>query len=232
MERAKSQKQLKMTDKDLRRPSEVIDQSFEQQDEDQKNKEMIAGNPQSPGPNSEARAYPKYFSRFPERPISGYVKFAMKTQRPPIQHGMPNYDPFGKQFIKSLAFVTDANSRKIPIKGFNLSKKSTPKEFFTEQEDNPDYTPNFEVVKKRINAGVLSMETIEARKGFEKPSLTKNEAFYAYEDFKNANNSHIFRKTRLVKLDKNLPRELDPTSGLPSFLQKTRPSSSTDHLKR
>lgn len=87
-------------------------------------------------------------------------------------------------------------------------------------------------MKKRINAGVLSMETMEGRKGFEKPSLTKNEAFYAYESYKDANTSHIFRKTRLVKLDKNLPRELDPTSGLPSFLQKTRPSSSADPLKR
>ena len=55
---------------------------------------MLAGNPHSP--SSEAKSYPKYFARFPERPISGYVKFAMKTQRPPIQYGMPNYDPFGK----------------------------------------------------------------------------------------------------------------------------------------
>jgi len=193
--------------------------------EDDRNLEHVQEIAQSPG--SQTKSYPKYFARFPERPVSGYVKFAMKTKRPPIQKGMSNYDPYGKQFIKSLALVTNTNSKNIPVKGFDLSK-ITPKAFFTSQADDHDYTPNFEHVKKRINTGVLCMETMEARKGFEKPSLTKNEAFYQYDDFKDANNSHIFRKVRLVQLDKNLPRELDPSSGMPSFLQTKRPASSSE----
>lgn len=183
-----------------------------------------------PQPAKKGPHYPKYFSRFPERPILGYVKFSMKTKRLAMQHGVPNYDPLGKQFVKSLASINPLNSRHRPIKGFNMAKKPTRKGIFDKDADHPDYSPNFEVVKKRINAGVLSMETMEARKGMEFKSQTANEAFYDYDHYKDINKSQNLRKTRIVNLEKNLPKELDPESGLPSFLQTTRPISSQAQL--
>jgi hypothetical protein len=149
----------------------------------------------------------------------------MKTKRLPMQHGKPNYDPLGKQFVKSLASINKLNSRHRPIKGFTMGKVPSRDNIFGRDADHPDYYPNFEAVKKRINSGVLSMETMEARKGMEYKSSTANEAFYDYDHYKDINKSQRFRRTRLVNLDKNLPKELDPESGLPSFLQTRRPIS-------
>ena len=183
--RAKSSKNLRMTDKDLRRPSEV----FEQSQGGFNSSEYEDGEEFQPQVVKKGPHYPKYFGRFPERPILGYVKFGMKTKRLPMQFGTPNYDPLGKQFIKSLAAITPHNSRHRPIKSFNMSKAPTHDGIFDNNADHPDYSPNHEVVRRRINAGVLSMETMEARKGMEHKSHTANESYYDYDHYKSINRS-------------------------------------------
>lgn len=220
--RAKSAKQLKMTDRDLRRPSETLD--YGEFDTAQEEDDFI---PQS---KKNIKHYPKYYGRFPERPIKGYVKFFQKTKRKEMQFGTPNYDPLGKQFIKSLAAINPHNSRHKPIRGFKMSKIPPRNGIFDQDADHPDYHPNFEVVKKRINRGVLSFETMEARKGMEYQSQTKNEAYYDYDFYKSTNRSQKIRRTRMVDLDKNLPKELNPESGMPSFLQTRRPISAQAQL--
>jgi hypothetical protein len=163
-----------------------------------------------------------YFGRFPNRPVSAYIHMSKRPKRRKLNE-QEVYDKVGKQF--EYLEIPKVSSRYRPIESFKMKKKLGRKGniFGTWKGDQLDYKPNYEVGKKRINSGVLSMETITARKPPGKPSLTPNEALYDYDRFKESNKSMLLRKVRLVNFEKNLPRELDPESGLPSFLQTRKP---------
>ena len=162
-----------------------------------------------------------YFGRFPNRPVSAYIHMAKRPERMPLNSN-EIFDPDGKQF--EYLDIPEVNSRAKPPKGFNIKKmQPRPPLFGDIDKDHPDYHPQFEFVKKQVSSILLNFETMTARKPPGKPSLTPNEDLYDYDRYKDSNSSMLIRKVRLVDMERNLPKELDPECGLPSFLQRKRP---------
>lgn len=65
------------------------------------------------------------------------------------------------------------------------------------------------------------MKKVPPRKPFYKISDTQNENFFEYDKYSKTNKSSIFRNVQSSpNFDKLLPREIDPNSPLPSFMQR------------
>jgi len=76
---------------------------------------------------------------------------------------------------------------------------------------------------------VPRLELCLGRKPMDKKPATKSESLYDYDLYTKQQTSWVFPKypplTRspFTNLKKMLPKELDPASGLPSFMQTRRP---------
>lgn len=208
----KSAKDLRMTDQDLRRPSEATIE-FE--------KKSLTRSTVSETRISSSKTKIGFYERFPNRPVKGHVKFDLHTKRKPL-NDQEIFDLDGKQF--TYLDVPKVSSRFRPRETFFMKKKQPRGPLFGRIEpDNSDYQPKYEYGKKRINSGVLFFEPITKRKPPGRPSTTKNEALYDYDSFKKNNKSQFLKRVPQVDFEKNIPKEVDPESSLPSFMQKGRP---------
>lgn len=208
----KSAKDIRITDQDLRRPSEITIED---------EKRSLTKSTMSKSQVMSGKKKIGFYERFPNRPVSGHVKFNLHTQRKDL-HDQEIFDLDGKQF--TYLDIPKTSSRFRPIETFFMKKKQPRGPLFGNIDpDNSDYKPNYEYGKKRINSGVLFFEPITKRKPPGTPSITRNEALYDYNMYKSTNASQLLKRVRMVNFDKNIPKEIDPESGLPSFMQKGRP---------
>lgn len=211
---SRSAKDLLIMDNDLQRPSEIME-------EEGSLRKSMTQSTLSRTQAGGSRGKIGYYKRFPNRPVSGHVKFKLHTKRKPL-NDQEVFDVEGTQF--SYLEVPRISSRHRPIETFFMKKKQPRGPLFGHIEpDNSDYNPQFEYGKRRINSGVLFFEPITKRKPPGRPSTTKNEDLYDYNGYKGTNRSMILKRIPQTDLEKNIPKELDPESGLPSFLQKGRP---------
>lgn len=209
---SKSLKDLRITEEDLRRPSEISIHS---------EKRSLTRSTYSQTRLSSAKPKIGFYQRFPNRPVSGHVKFKLHTKRKPL-NDQEVFDVDGKQF--TYLDIPHISARNKPIETFFMKKKQPRGPLFGNIEpDNSDYNPKFEYGKRRINSGVLFFEPITKRKPPGKESTTKNEDLYDYNSYKKSNKSQILKRVPQVDFVKNIPKEVDPKSGLPSFMQKGRP---------
>ena len=111
-----------------------------------------------------------------------------------------------------------------------MNKAPSRKGFYDEKEDLPDYKPNYECVQRRVDYLIPRYELMTGRKPFAKKLATNNEDLYDYDQYTKSQTSHVYPKSFYTDLNKMLPKELNPESGLPSFLQKTRPVTAASKL--
>jgi hypothetical protein len=116
-----------------------------------------------------------------------------------------------------------------PFPANDWSKLPPRKGFYDAKEELPDYQPNYEFVQKRICSAVPRIDLCLGRKPMEKKPATKSESLYDYDRYTKQQTSWVFPKylsltrTFYTNINKMLPKELDPSSGLPSFMQTRRP---------
>jgi len=88
---------------------------------------------------------------------------------------------------------------------------------FKSMEYSPDYEPNFEFGRKGLGSPGPRFEKVTARKsmGFKSPSINQN-----FFDPK-TNEELKFSRTTVTLFDKTAPRDSNPGSPLPCFMQKS-----------
>ncbi|KAL4504067.1 hypothetical protein ABPG72_022697 [Tetrahymena utriculariae] len=113
---------------------------------------------------------------------------------------------------------TWSNMKRVP--SFNMRKTigREDNKIYENKEFAPDYHPNYEFGKKGLGTSGPLFHKIPSRKPFHKAALTHNENFYDFDNYKTK--SVIFRNTTCPDFKRQLPRERDPNSPLPSFMQK------------
>ena len=163
------------------------------------------------------RPKPKgFFNRYPNQPIKGFINFKKQLRRKP-KVSKEIFDQEGLQFVY-LDTPSVSSKHKNPKHVFEIAKSIPRKEFFGKREEDTDYTPNYEIRKKRINLGVTGFDSSTGKDFSSKFSATRNEALYDYDRYKKSNRSMLITRVPVVDFDRNLPRELDPESGLPFFM--------------
>ena len=86
----------------------------------------------------------------------------------------------------------------------------------------PDYTPDFEIVKKGLGSCGPKFQKLQARKVFYKVSSATSDNFFNYDDFaKNDNTSKYSKRVQTPHFKKMRSRAFNPRSPLPSFMQKS-----------
>lgn len=161
-----------------------------------------------------------YFKRFPQRPIKGYVFFSKQKKRQPMVT-RELFDHEGKQF-QYLETPTVSSKHRRPQHVFDIKNSIGRKDIFQVTDDDPDYTPNYETRKRRINLGITRFDSSTGKDFSSKRSTTRNEALYNYDRYRLTNKSQLIHRIPIVDMERNLPRELDPESGLPFFMQTKR----------
>ena len=73
---------------------------------------------------------------------------------------------------------------------------------YINKEFAPDYNPNFEVGKEKIERLVIPFEKTAARKHKVKFSSTQNENFFDYDYYTKQKQSHIYRKFLYLLVNK------------------------------
>ena len=122
----------------------------------------------------------------------------------------------GKQFnYLDVPSVSSKYRKKTVI---TMDKLLPREEIFKACEDDPDYNPNYEIRKRRVDLGVIPFYGGTSKGLITKKQPTKNEAMYDYDSYYETNQSQLFKRIPQVSLTKKLPRELDPDCGLPSFM--------------
>ncbi|EGR28162.1 hypothetical protein IMG5_182090 [Ichthyophthirius multifiliis] len=107
--------------------------------------------------------------------------------------------------------------KKIPTFNIKTSLGREDNKIYQNKQFAPDYYPNYEYGKKTLGSCGPAFNKIPSRKKLEKQQITYNENFFDYDNYKMK--SSIFKNPTCPDFKKILPRERDPNSPLPSFMQ-------------
>jgi len=183
--------------------------------------------------NSQKELFPparkNVHDEYPYQHIVGHVKFDRRPYRRPLVD-REIFDEEGKQF--NYLDTPSVSSKYRPIRVASMKKALPRKSIFDTCDDDPDYEPNYEIRKRKVNLGIMRFDSSTGKDTSSKRSTTANEGLYKYNEYTSSNKSMIFKRTQIVNFDLNLPREFDPNSGLPSFMQTKRAVQSLSTTKK
>jgi len=107
---------------------------------------------------------------------------------------------------------------KLPV--VDIGKISPRREFYnTSDVGGSVYEPKYEFVKKRFNQFDKLMGKVAGRKPLSKKAYYTFEEVYDYDKYVGNNKSGVYQNVAAPAFDKMLPRDRNPDSKLPSYLQ-------------
>lgn len=156
-----------------------------------------------------SRPLPKKLSK----KLVGPLPLKLQTPRSNKNHGC---DPHENRFTVVEPPKVWSNTPRITTIDMKKSR-GRDNQFFKTLEFAPDYEPNFEVGKKKIGSPGPKFEFNSPRKDVVHYSYCSSDNFFTPDKSEKL----VTKRTREVVIDRYIPRDSDPSSPLPSFMQKS-----------
>jgi len=152
--------------------------------------------------------------KIPKR-VGGPIPMHLQSNRTTIMS--PKDNPHESRFFFFEIPSASTKSKRPTTVDLTKSLGRDHKPMYKEAPYSPDYTPNFEYGRKGLGSCGPKFNKVSARKAVEYKSPSINQSFFdtsKSETFK-------YRRPNTASFNYYSPRDTDPTSPLPSFMQKS-----------